>query len=153
MPNEFPSDKHERLDVLSGTWDTSIEMLKRDGTPTGELGKATDTYSWSANGHFLVHEVDARMGGRNIRSLEIIAVDKDGDHYVTRSYDADGSINDFLMELNSDQLRITGRLQRFWGSFADSHQTLMGRWQYRRDEMSEWLPLVGVVLTRRTGTS
>lgn len=149
MASHFPSDRHRQLNVLCGTWDSSIQMLARDGKPTGKPGRAVDVYTWSANGHFLVHDVEADIDGHTMHSLEIIAVDRQSDNYVSRSYDADGSINDFVAELNTDQLRITGLLQRFWGSFADSHQTLNGRWQHRRDEMSEWLPLMDVVLSKR----
>lgn len=149
MATRFPSDRHEQLNILSGKWDTSIQMLARDGQPTGVTGKAVDLYRWSANSHFLVHDVEAEIDGIAIQSLEIMAVDKNGDHFISRSYDADGSINDFGVEVNADQLRIPGRLQRFWGSFSDSHQTLKGRWQHRQNDMSEWLPLMDVVLSKR----
>ena len=122
MPQKSRGEKHERLNVLLGTWDTTITMLNSDGSD-GEVSKATDIYSWSPNGFFLLHDVDATMGGERFQSLEIIAVDKDG-RYATRSYDGDGSINDFIAELDGKDWRIKGELQRFSGSFSDDARNL-----------------------------
>lgn len=148
MKRTFPTSRHEHLDILAGTWKTTIGMLAPDGTPTGEEGHATDTYSWMANGFFLMHDVDAVMGGEKIRSLEIIGVDPETEGYISRSYDADGTTSDFTAELTDDQWRIAGRLQRFWGTFSDNYRTLTGRWQQRDDEMHEWQPLMSVTLRK-----
>ena len=59
------------LNVLVGTWDTTITMLNPDGA-AGDVSSAIDAYAWSPNGFFLMHDVDATMGGQRLQSLEII---------------------------------------------------------------------------------
>ncbi|KQU97310.1 DUF1579 family protein [Devosia sp. Root105] len=142
--------KQERLrllDVFVGTWDTTITLLDQDGTE-GAISKATDTYGWMANGHFLLHDVDAEIDGQHILSMEVIALDDSGPGYATRSYDADGSTSDFIAELSGEQWCITGSHQRFDGSFSADRDTLTGRWEQR--DGSEWHPLMTVRLIRRS---
>jgi hypothetical protein len=142
--------KQERLrllDVFVGTWDTTITLLDQDGVE-GAISNATDTYGWMANGHFLLHDVDAEIDDQHILSMEIISLDADRPGYVTRSYDADGSINDFTAELNGDRWRIIGRDQRFDGSFSADRHTLTGRWEQR--DGGAWHPLMTVRLIRRS---
>lgn len=145
--NDARQERLRRLDVLVGTWDTTITLLDHDGN-TGDVSHATDTYGWMANGHFLLHDVDAEIGGQHILSMEIISLDEANPGYVTRSYDADGSITDFTAELNGDHWRITGRDQRFDGSFSADRGTLTGRWEQR--DGSAWHPLMTVRLIRRS---
>ena len=79
--------------------------------------------------------------------MEIIALDPAGTGYATRSYDADGSVNDFTAELTGSAWRITGSEQRFAGNFSADWQTLTGRWEQR--DGSEWRPLMTVALVKR----
>jgi hypothetical protein len=146
MPDHFPTPQHASLDILAGRWTTTITMLDRDGCD-GETSSATDTYAWSASRHFLVHDVDAMMDGAKIQSFEIIAVDQGTGQYQTRSYDADGSINDFTAMLDGDVWRINGREQRFEGRFSTDRTELAGLWRQRDGE--RWEPSMRVLLRRQ----
>ena len=57
--------RRRQLDILAGTWDTTITPITADGTPGSSSG-ATDTYGWSASGLFLEHEVDAMMDRQRV---------------------------------------------------------------------------------------
>ena len=78
--------------------------LEPSGTATSPCGTTpghrSDAYKWSANGLFLQHDVDANMAGERVLSMEILAVESETGRYVTRSYDADGSMNDLAAELD-----------------------------------------------------
>lgn len=137
------SAAHLRLDRLSGVWDTVITPAE----PGGPEGTATDNYHWIWGGHFLMHEVDAVIGGQRLCSLEVFAVAGDGS-YVSRSYDADGTINDFTAALDDDGLRITGARQRFAGQFGDGGRSLSGEWE-ALTAGGDWAPLMRVALRKR----
>ncbi|ESQ78137.1 hypothetical protein [Asticcacaulis sp. YBE204] len=113
--------------------------MNADGS-AGEVSSATDSYRW-ANRFFLFHDVDAVMNGQRLRSLEIISLGGDG-VYATRSYDADGSVNDFTAQLDGCRWTISGAVQRFDGRFGNDGQTLSGLWDMRDDEI--WKPLMRV---------
>jgi hypothetical protein len=135
-----------RLDALVGTWSTTIVLLNPDGTE-GEVSTAMDIYRWMSNGHFLLHDVDAVIGGQPVQSMEVIAVDPQGTGYVTQSYDADGSINNFTARLEGLSWQIHGREQRFSGAFSHNGQLLSGRWEQRQTD--NWLPLMTVKLRKQ----
>ena len=135
-----------QLDILEGIWDTTITPIAADGSP-GQSSRAIDSYAWSANGLFLQHDVDATMDGQRILSMEILAVEPDTGRYVTRSYDADGSMNDFLAELEGRNWRLTGEQQRFDGTFSTDGLQLAGEWEQRN--ATGWRPLMRVVLRKR----
>jgi hypothetical protein len=138
--------RRRQLDILVGTWDTTITPIAADGSP-GQSSQATDAYAWSANGLFLQHDVDATMDGQRILSMEILAVEPDTGRYTTRSYDADGSINDFLAEREGNAWRLTGEQQRFAGTFSTDGLQLAGAWEQRG--ATGWTPLMRVVLRKR----
>jgi hypothetical protein len=138
--------RRRQLDILVGVWDTTITPLQPDGSP-GEPSEAIDAYRWSANGLFLQHDVDADMAGERVLSMEILAVEPDSGRYVTRSYDADGSMNDFVAELDGREWRLTGEEQRFSGAFSPDGQRLEGEWEQRGN--AGWSRLMRVSLRKR----
>ena len=140
--------RRRRLDILVGVWDTTITPIGVDGSP-GQPSQAIDAYAWSANGLFLQHDVDATMDGQRVRSMEILAVEPDTGRYITRSYDADGSLNDFVAELDGHVWRLIGAQQRFSGAFSPDGQQLSGQWEQRGD--AGWAPLMRVALRKRAG--
>jgi hypothetical protein len=143
---QFPSEGHARLDILTGIWDTEITMLNADGSEGGR-SSATDSYRWMPNGQFLVHEVDARMGDEHVQSTEIFAVDGETGAYTSRSYDPDGSINDFVSRIAGLAYSIDGRTQRFAGEFSADGRQLLGEWRQLAE--GQWLPFVRVRLSKR----
>ena len=106
--------RRRELEILIGVWDTTITPINPDGS-LGVPSQAVDAYQWSANGLFVQHDVDASMDGQRVLSMEILAVEPDTGRYVTRSYDADGSMNDFVAELDGRNWRLVGAEQRFSG--------------------------------------
>ncbi len=139
-------DRLNHLNALAGEWETTITMLGPDGGD-GAVSHARDIYSWSANGRFLQHDVDAEMDGVRFRSLEIIALDPRGDGYVSRSYDPDGTFSDFTSELEGRSWRIIGEVQRFTGQFSEDGDILSGRWEQNVE--GKWSPLMDVTLRKR----
>ena len=146
MTTQFHSEHHARLNMLAGLWDTVITMLGPDGSE-GESSQATDNYTWMPNGHFLVHEVDATMAGKPVQSMEIFGVDSATGAFFSRSYDADGSVNDFTARIVQRQFSIDGQSQRFAGTFSQDGRTMRGEWKQLAE--GQWLPFVRIVLTKR----
>lgn len=142
----FPSEHHRRLNVLAGSWDTSITMIETDGTEGG-TSRASDIYTWMPNGHFLVHDVDAMMGARHVQSTEIFGVDQASGEFFSRSYDPDGSTNDFVSRIEGLNYTIIGKVQRFSGRFSDSGRLLEGEWTQLQGD--DWRPFVRIVLRKR----
>jgi hypothetical protein len=143
--SDFHSEHHRRLNVLAGAWDTTITMM--EGAEAG-TSRATETYAWMPNGHFLVHEVDAMMGDRHVQSMEIFGVDVATGDFFSRSYDPDGSTNDFASSIDGLDYTIIGEVQRFTGRFGEDGRTLRGEWKQRVGD--GWRPFVRVVLVKRS---
>ena len=135
------------LSALIGNWKTTVIMINADGSE-GAATEASDTYTWSANGKFVQHDVDADMGeGRRVQSLEVIALDPSGKGYCSRSYDSNGTYSDFTCELEGRFWRIMGNEQRFAGEFSEDGKTLAGQWS-QNDGSGDFSPLMNVKLQR-----
>lgn len=120
-------------------------MIDTEGDD-GAVSCARDVYSWSANGKFLQHDLEAEIGDNRFRSLEIIALSPPGNGNVTRSFDPDGTFSDFTAELEGRSWRIVGELQLFAGQFAEDGNTLSGRWEQIVE--GRWSPLMNVSLRK-----
>jgi hypothetical protein len=148
MPQtKFHSEHHRCLNILAGAWDTTITMIKGDSSD-GEISRATDIYTWMPNGHFLVHEVDALMGDHHVQSTEIFGVDSELGGFFSRSYDPDGSTNDFVSKIDGLDYTIVGKVQRFAGHFNEDGSMLSGEW--RQLVGDDWMPFVRIVLKKRS---
>ncbi|WP_057626666.1 DUF1579 family protein [Stenotrophomonas terrae] len=144
--HNFPSDHHRRLDVLHGAWQTTITALEPDGSAGGR-SQATDIYSWLPNGQFLMHEVDAMMGSQRVQSIEIIGINGTTGEFFSRSYDPDGSTNDFVSRINECNYTIEGKSQRFVGCFSVDGSQLTGEWTQLDGD--HWIPFVRIVLEKK----
>jgi hypothetical protein len=142
----FHSEHHRRLNVLAGAWDTTITMLKPDGT-AGDASQASDIYTWMPNGHFLVHDVDAMMGEQRVQSTEIFGIDAASGEFFSRSYDPDGNTNDFTSRIDGLNYTINGKIQRFAGHFSEDGRRLTGEWKQLIGD--EWKPFVRIMLEKR----
>lgn len=138
----FPSEHHRRLNILAGAWDTAITMIEANGTEGGT------SRAWMPNGHFLVHDVDAMMGDHHVQSTEIFGVDRASGEFFSRSYDPDGSTNDFVSKIEGLDYTIAGNVQRFTGHFSDGGRMLQGEW--RQLQGDDWRPFVRIVLRKRS---
>lgn len=139
-------DRIDRLSVLIGTWDTTITMLNEDGS-TGDISSAVDTYRWSDNRKFVLHDVDAQKNGNRTQAMEILAVEPQGEGYNARAYEADGSFADYHADLVATAWRITGEALRLNGTFGNDWKTLSGQWDQLRD--GAWQAMMRVRLVRR----
>lgn len=144
--NSFPSEHHRRLDVLNGAWQSTITALEPDGS-AGITSQASDTYSWLPNGHFLMHEVDAMMGSQRVQSVEMIGINTASGEFFSRSYDPDGSTNDFVSRIDGHSYTIDGGRQRFVGRFSDDGSQLTGEWTQLDGD--QWIPFVRIVLEKK----
>jgi uncharacterized protein DUF1579 len=148
MANEQPpkpGPEHKRLDVFVGKWNTEGTILASPSGPTSKL-KAVDTYEWLPGGFFLVHHVDGRMGGEEVKAIEIIGYDVTSQKYFTRSFDNQGNTSTYQASLLDGVWTILGDSERFTGLFGAGDSTLTGKWE--RFEGSEWLPWMDVRLTK-----
>ena len=144
--NSFPSNHHHRLDILNGSWQTTITALEPDGSEGG-TSQTSDIHSWLPNEHFLMHEVGATMGSQRVQSIEIIGINATSDEFFSRSYDSDGSTNDFVSRIDVLDYVIDGEVLRFDGRFSDDGLQLAGKWAQLIDD--HWGPFVRVVLDKK----
>lgn len=130
------------LDILAGTWNTAGDLLATPTSPTLRL-VATDTYRWLPGKHFLLHDVDARLGEHVTRSLEVIGLNGAGGGYATRSYDDQGGIEDFMATLIGRRWQIFGETVRFDGGFSENGAVLSGTWEQRAPgaEWARWMTI------------
>lgn len=147
MQTNFHSEHHRRLNILCGAWDTTIVMMEGDGTEGG-TSWATDTYRWMPNGHFMVHEVDAIIGDQHVQSMEIFGVDAASGEFFSRSYDPDGSTNDFASKIDGMDYSVVGKVQRFTGHFSEVGNILRGEWKQLVGD--DWKPFIRIVLMKRS---
>ena len=138
--------QHAALQIFVGVWNTEGEIVGASASAAGTM-TATDSYEWLPGGFFLLHRVDARMGGEPGRSLEIIGYDADANGYVSRSYDDHGVVLDFRCSLEGRRWRITGETMRFDGEFNAEGTVLRGEWE-QRGEDGTWTPWLRIRLTK-----
>ena len=143
-----PSAAHRALDVFAGRWVTRGTIHATADAPAAEL-LAIDRYEWLPGGFFLLHHVDARLGGVAARSLEVIGHDPARGCYVSRSYDDRGGSEEFTARLDGLAWSIDGASVRFRGGFTDGGDRLAGRWE-RRDESGAWVAWMDIELRKVT---
>lgn len=139
-------DRISKLEVLIGTWETTITLLGADGSE-GAASKATDIYRWSPNNKFVLHDVDAEMPGQHVQSMEIIALDPNSAGYNTRSYEPDGTFADYHADLVGRSWNITGETLRFRGEFSGDGKVLSGQWDQK--SKGSWQAIMHVSLRKR----
>jgi hypothetical protein len=136
----------EHLSIFCGVWNTEGEIAATEDAPAMTL-LATDIYEWLPGRHFLLHRVDARMGGAASRSIEIYSYDPKRNAYLSRSYDDQGVTEEFRANLAGRKWTITGENLRFSGEFATTRNKLAGRWE-KRAGRARWTALMDIQLTR-----
>ena len=135
-----------RFEVFIGTWNTSGEVLETDANPAGSL-VATDTYRWLAGGHFIVHDVDARFDGQPTRAMEVMGFDAAKQEFFARSFDDQGSTEQFAVALDGRRWTIVGKTTRFHGSFDAQKNRLSGLWEIKVGR-ARWQPWIQLSLVR-----
>jgi Protein of unknown function (DUF1579) len=135
-----------KFEVFIGTWNTTGEVLATQTSPAGSLS-ATDTYRWLQGKHFIVHDVDARFDWEPTRSMEVMGFDSSKKHHFARSYDDQGSTEEFVVSLNGRRWSISGKTVRFKGSFDVQKTRLTGLWELKASKVG-WQPWIKLELVR-----
>jgi hypothetical protein len=142
----MPANRMSMFEVFIGVWNTTGDVLETEAGPAGTLS-ATDTYRWLPGKYFVVHDVDARFDGRPTRSTEVMGFDASKQQYFARSYDDQGSVEDFVVALDGRRWSISGKTVRFSGSFDAQKNHLRGLWEIGGSKLG-WQPWIKLELTR-----
>ncbi len=134
------------LELFVGIWNTT-GTIRPSGDEPAQTLLATDIYEWLPGRHFLLHRVDARMGGAPSRSIEIVHWDAARGTCMSRSYDDQGSISDYQCALADRHWSIRGDSVRFAGDFDESGDRLTGLWELRGED-GRWRPWIDLELVR-----
>ncbi len=130
------------LEPLVGRWATTITML-HPAEMKDQVFRAIDTYRWLEGRQTLVHEVEARMGGQAVNSIEIYTA-KDG-HVVSRNFDGLGNVSDYRASMEGGVWQIEGANIRFTSTRVASH-VIEGVWE--QDAGEGWVRWMTVRLDR-----
>lgn len=141
-----PTPGHRALDAFVGTWRTEGVVRATPDAPAFPF-TAVDRYAWMEGGFFLLHDVDARMGGESLKALEVISHDPATDTYPMRSYDSRGNTGAHEGRLRGGTWTFTGATERFTGAFSADGATFSGLWE-RSADGEAWEPWMDVTLTR-----
>jgi hypothetical protein len=143
-----PTAKHGALSVFAGRWITQGSIRATDESAPVEM-RAIDRYEWLPGGFFMLHKVDALIGGAVLQSIEVIGYDAQQVCYVTRSYDDQGTSDGFTAQLKARAWSIDGEKVRFRGAFDASGLVLAGTWA-QRSSRGRWNPRMDIELRKVT---
>lgn len=141
-----PSAKLQALNIFVGKWITRGTVHAAGGKPSSEM-RAVDAYEWLPGEFFMLHHVDANMGGMVAHSIDVMGYDAERGCYVTRSYDDQGLSAEFTARLDGHRWEIDGDTMRFRGAFSDGGATLSGTWEQTGDG-GKWLPWIDIKLRK-----
>src|SRR5690606_29543001 len=79
--------------------------------------------------------------------MEVIGYDRTRRKYLSRSYDDQGSSEQFEVALTGKRWRIAGESVRFSGGFSADFYDLTGLWEYR-GRKAGWQPWIRLRLVR-----
>lgn len=138
---------HKPLDVFSGKWQTSGEVL---GRPPGSTSTfhGSDTFEWLPGGFFMVHRWDVDMPDGKSEGIEIIGFDATHSGYSIFSFDNQGSATLMKGSTQDGRWTFTGDLMRFTGALDDDGNVVSGKWEMRSDPNSPWEPWMNVTLKK-----
>jgi Protein of unknown function (DUF1579) len=143
-----PSAEHLALGVLAGKWITQGTIRAIKDAAAFDV-RAIDQYEWLPGGFFMLHTVDALIGGSVSQSIELIGYDAEQDCYVTRSYDDQGTSDGFTAHLDGRAWSIDGAKVRFRGAFDADGAVLGGIWE-KRSGQARWSPWMDIELRKVT---
>lgn len=134
-----------RLDPLVGVWATR-GLVRGAGEAPPVTFEATDTYEWMAGGFFLLHHVEAQIGGQDVRVLEIFGYDETRAVFWARSHDNTGRVDDFDVHMDGRQWELVAQSERFRGEVSEDGAVMSGLWE-RRDG-DDWIAWMDVTLKK-----
>lgn len=131
-----PADHLVPLEPLIGSWRTTGTMLDEQG---GQIDiEGTDVYKWHPSGHWIVHEVDVRIGSDQVSALELIGGRDAEPGWQMHAFEATDSPG--LMRLTQDapgRLLLQGDGVRSWLTAELGADHMKAQWE-RLDGM-QWL--------------
>jgi catechol 2,3-dioxygenase-like lactoylglutathione lyase family enzyme len=143
-----------RLVTIAGRWRTTGHVVGEPPIPI----RGTDIYEVLAGGHFLVHHIDVMVGDQPVRAIEIIG-ERDGDGFLARCFNGDGSVEMMRLTIDDDgvfhfsgggdvapaskpsdaaTLRVRSTL-----AVGAERKTMLARWE-RSEDGTTWLPWMDV---------
>ena len=140
--------EHRALGAPIGKWITQGSIRATDDAASSEM-RAIDRYEWLPGGFFMLHKVDALIGGAASQSLEVIGYDTEQACYVSRSYDDQGVSDGFTAHLRDRAWSIDGERVRSRGAFDAGHAVLAGTWEQRNGQ-GRWSPWMDIELRKVT---
>lgn len=141
-----PDPALTRLNIFVGKWVTEGLIMESPAGPAAKL-KATDTYEWLPGGYFLIHHVDGMMGDKEVKTIEIIGYDATSQMYFTHAYDNYGSVASYHANLLGRDWTITGKTERFTGTFSVDGNALFGTWELLGND-ERWAHWMDIRLTK-----
>jgi hypothetical protein len=135
------------LQKFVGEWKTE-GVVKATGASVSEMTiSGRDSYEWLPGQFFLLHRVEVRMGESKVQAVEIIGYDQGAGHYVTYSFDSEGTKSEYTAHLDGNDWKIFGKTERFSGCFSNDGNTLSGTWE-KSEQGTTWQAWMQVTLTR-----
>lgn len=141
-----PDPAMRRLGTLTGRCFTQ-GTVETDPVSKPVILEAEGTCEWWPAGFFLVYRVDGRTGEQEVKAIEVIGYDATEGMYVTHSLDNHGAVGTYKATLTDRTWTITGRSERFAGTFNDEGTALSGTWE-RSDDGSNWVSWMTVILQK-----
>lgn len=123
------------LDALVGRWRSRGRTVPGRAEPAIEIA-GSDIYEWLAGGFFLVHHVDVRVGGEEVKVIEMIGpYDPASRTCPMRSFDNQGNFVTMRASVAGDGTwTFTGESERATLAIADDRRTMKATWERADDE-------------------
>ena len=161
MTDSESNEVDKRLHVIAGRWETSGYVIGEPRIPV----VGTDIYELLAGGHFVVHHVDATVGGRPVRAIEVIGEPDSGSGgYLARSFDSEGNVEVMHVTIDDNGVfrfaggadiapaaRLTGSARgevRSTLRIAGDRRSMTALWE-RSEDGTTWQPWMDMTFTRR----
>jgi uncharacterized protein DUF1579 len=148
-----PSPEQKKMGVFLGRWHTTGEVAATESDSAAEVD-SIDTYEWYPGEFFIVHHADSRVGGSQIKSIEIIGYDPERQRYVASFFDSTGGSG-------IEELRLHGNTWTWRGSnvmgvkehrciavVSDDGQTIKARHE-KSDDGQNWMLWIDVTLRKQ----
>ncbi|MEU4703759.1 DUF1579 family protein [Nonomuraea dietziae] len=136
------------LDALAGHWRSRGQTVATASEPAIDVA-GTDTYTWLAGGHFLIHRVDVRMGEERVEVIEMIGpYDEASRTCPMRSFDSHGGFVTMLARVDDGGVwTFEGETERATLTIAEDGGAMAAAWE-RRGEDATWRHWMDMAFTR-----
>lgn len=135
-----PVPELEALAALTGKWHTEGRQLEGPLGPASAF-VAVETFEWLEGGHFLIHRVEGKVGGRLASCIEIFGKNERGQLFAQTFYN-DGNSNSWRIQATPHEVILSGTWSkgsgaglelRYTARVIEEGNTLEGKWEQSRD--------------------